>query len=139
MGTRRNDALKGEYYAMDDTISDILEKNRCYYDLKNMTQCRQHKLVDGNERMTVSHIITSTERSHSAATRRRRSMHEGQQVSKRARRSTSQQVARRTTSRHEGQQVSKRTRRSSSQQVARRSRLGWPCIASCLDDLHAHC
>ena len=71
---------QGEWYAMDDTLSETLEKTRpsakawqCqiknrpdepnnteparrYYDLKNMTQCRQH-LVHQNEWKTVSRIV----------------------------------------------------------------------------------
>ena len=75
----------GQWHAMDNTISDILEKKkkskksehqwhqedleassdhlelqsgpaRRYFDLKNMTQCRQH-LHHGNEWMTMGRIV----------------------------------------------------------------------------------
>ena len=79
------DGINGGWYAMDNTISDILEKKkkskksehqwhqedleassdhlelqsgpaRRYFDLKNMTQCRQH-LHHGNEWMTMGRIV----------------------------------------------------------------------------------
>ena len=69
-----SDARIGGWYAMDDTISDILEKkkkakyrwhmkevplSRHYYDLKNMTQYIQ--LLDGNEWKTITGNDGSTD------------------------------------------------------------------------------
>ena len=69
-----HDGDKGEWYVMNDTLIDILENKpadilwhqtvvpnatpaRRYYDLKNMTQCRQHLDATTNEWMTVSRIV----------------------------------------------------------------------------------